>query len=90
MPYCLIPTKIGIGDENVVMQYEFEFDESGIYNAEITKLMFNQVDIILCFSLEAILELESQAAKWMDNKLDHERTEALVGELHDPSYSWQK
>ena len=54
-------TKIEDGD--VIVFWEFEHDEHGIYSSDVVKVLFNNVDIIPILSAEALCELDSKAYK---------------------------
>jgi hypothetical protein len=78
MPEYLIPTTIGIGPENVELVYSFEADEDGIYNTSVDEVLFQRVNIICCLTHETILDLESKASKWLDDKIASDKDEALL------------
>ena len=54
-------TKLEDGD--VIVFWQFEHAEDGIYNSEVVKVVFNDVDIIPILSAEALCELDSKAYK---------------------------
>ena len=54
-------TKLEDGD--VIVFWQFEHDEDGIYNSEVVKVVFNDVDIIPILSAEALCELDMKAFK---------------------------
>ena len=54
-------TKIEDGD--VIVFWEYEQDESGIYNSAVVKVVFNNMDVIALLSEETLNDLDSQAEK---------------------------
>lgn len=54
-------TKLEDGD--VIVFWEFEQDECGIYNSEVVKVYFNGIDVLPILSEETLLALDSEAEK---------------------------
>ena len=83
MPGYLIPAKIGVGFEEVALMYAFEVDENGIYNTELQQVFFQNMGIISCLTDETILELECEAAKWVDDKIAQDKDEAQIAKWEE-------
>lgn len=54
-------TKLEDGD--VIVFWEFEQDECGIYNSEVVKVVFNGIDVLSILSEETLNDLDSKAEK---------------------------
>jgi hypothetical protein len=54
-------TKLEDGD--VIVFWEFEQDECGIYNSEVVKVYFNEIDVLPILSEETLSALDSEAEK---------------------------
>jgi len=54
-------TKLEDGD--VIVFWEFEQDECGIYNSEVVKVYFNGIDVLPILSEETLSALDSEAEK---------------------------
>ena len=54
-------TKLEDGD--VIVFWEFEQDECGIYNSEVVKVVFNNMDVTSILSEETLNDLDSKAEK---------------------------
>ena len=54
-------TKIEDGD--VIVFWQYEQDDHGIYNSEVVKVVFNDMDVISILSEETLNELDSKAEK---------------------------
>ncbi len=48
-------------DADVIVFWQFEEDEEGVYNSEVVKVVFNNMDVILLLSEETMYELDAQA-----------------------------
>jgi hypothetical protein len=57
----LFNTTLGCGFEDVGVVWEFEYDEDGIYNGEIEKVIYKGVDISGCLEVEQLDMLEARA-----------------------------
>ena len=54
-------TKLEDGD--VIVFWEFEQDECGVYNSEVVKVYFNGIDVLPILSEETLSALDSEAEK---------------------------
>ena len=52
-----------IEDGNVIVFWDYELDDHGIYNSEVVSVLFNMVDIMPILSAETLCELDSRAEK---------------------------
>ena len=52
-------TKLEDGD--VIVFWQYEQDEEGVYNSEVVKVMFNGIDVLAILSEETLCELDSKA-----------------------------
>jgi len=50
-------------DGNVIVFWEYEQDEDGIYNSEVAKVVFNNIDVTAILSEETLKDLDSEAEK---------------------------
>ena len=57
----LFNTTLGCGFEDVGVVWEFEYDEDGIYNGEIEKVIYKGIDISGCLEVEELDMLEARA-----------------------------
>jgi hypothetical protein len=57
----LFNTTLGCGFEDVGVVWDFEYDEDGIYNGEIEKVIYKGVDISGCLEVEQLDMLEARA-----------------------------
>jgi hypothetical protein len=57
----LFNTTLGCGFEDVGVVWDFEYDEDGIYNGEIEKVIYKGVDISGCLEVEELDMLEARA-----------------------------
>lgn len=55
-------TKLEDGD--VIVFWQYEQDDHGIYNSEVVKVVFNDMDVISILSEETLNELDSKAEKF--------------------------
>ena len=53
-------TKLEDGD--VIVFWEYEVDDFGVYNSEVTKVVFNEIDVLPILSEETLYELDAKAA----------------------------
>ncbi|CAB4133037.1 hypothetical protein UFOVP252_40 [uncultured Caudovirales phage] len=63
-------TTIGSGDEPVICTLEYEYDESGVYNTELTQVEFMGVDVVGCLTEEVQSELEMEGIKQLEEPED--------------------
>ncbi|CAB4126261.1 hypothetical protein UFOVP70_5 [uncultured Caudovirales phage] len=54
-------TKLEDGD--VIVFWQYEQDDHGIYNSEVLKVVFNDMDVTSILSEETLNELDSKAEK---------------------------
>lgn len=54
-------TKLEDGD--VIVFWQYEQDDHGIYNSEVVKVVFNDMDVTSILSEETLNELDSRAEK---------------------------
>jgi hypothetical protein len=57
----LFNTTLGCGFEDVGVVWDFEYDEDGIYNGEIEKVIYKGVDISGCLEVQELDMLEARA-----------------------------
>jgi len=57
----LFNTTLGCGFEDVGVVWDFEYDEDGIYNGEIEKVIYKGIDISGCLEVEELDMLEARA-----------------------------
>jgi hypothetical protein len=57
----LFNTTLGCGFEDVGVVWQFEYDDGGIYNGEIEKVIYKGVDISGCLEVEQLDMLEARA-----------------------------
>ena len=48
-------------DADVIVFWQFEEDEEGVYNSEVVKVVFNNMDVISLLSEETMYELDARA-----------------------------
>ena len=48
-------------DADVVVFWEYEEDEDGVYNSAVVKVVFNNVDVLPLLSEETMYELDARA-----------------------------
>ena len=48
-------------DADVIVFWEFEEDEEGVYNSAVVNVIFNNVDVVLLLSDEVMYELDARA-----------------------------
>ena len=48
-------------DGEVTVFWEFEQDEYGVYNSEVVKVVFNNVDVLPILSEETLYDLDAEA-----------------------------
>ncbi|CAB4130597.1 hypothetical protein UFOVP133_4 [uncultured Caudovirales phage] len=61
---------IGSGDEPVICALEYEHDENGVYNTELTEVMFQGTNILWCLTEEVQSELEMEGIKQLEEPED--------------------
>jgi len=57
----LFNTTLGCGFEDVGVVWDFEYDEDGIYNGEIEKVIYKGIDISGCLEVQQLDMLEARA-----------------------------
>ena len=48
-------------DADVIVFWEYEEDEDGVYNSAVDKVVFNNVDVLPLLSEEVMYELDARA-----------------------------
>ena len=48
-------------DADVIVFWEYEEDEDGVYNSAVVKVVFNNVDVLPLLSEETMYELDARA-----------------------------
>ena len=48
-------------DADVIVFWEYEEDEDGVYNSSVVKVVFNNVDVLSLLSEETMYELDARA-----------------------------
>ena len=48
-------------DADVIVFWEYEEDEDGVYNSAVVKVVFNNVDVLPLLSEEVMYELDARA-----------------------------
>ena len=48
-------------DGDVIVFWQYEQDEEGVYNSEVVKVVFNGIDVLPILSEETLYELDSKA-----------------------------
>ena len=48
-------------DADIIVFWEYEEDEEGVYNSAVVKVVFNNVDVLPLLSEEAMYELDARA-----------------------------
>jgi len=48
-------------DADVIVFWQFEEDEEGVYNSEVVKVVFNNMDVVSLLSEETMYELDARA-----------------------------
>ena len=54
---------VGSGHEAVLCTLDYESDENGVYNTELTKVMFESKNILWCLTETTQSELEMEGIK---------------------------
>jgi len=57
---------IGSGDEPVICCLDYEFDDAGVYNTDLTEVMFQGTNILWCLTEEVQSELEMEGIKQLE------------------------
>jgi hypothetical protein len=50
-----------LNDGDIIVFWEFEQDEHGVYNSEVVKVVFNNVDVLPILSEETLYDLDAKA-----------------------------
>jgi hypothetical protein len=61
-------TKLEDGD--VIVFWEYEQDEEGIYNSEVVKVVFNDMDVTSILSEETLYDLDAKAIVVYEEKFN--------------------
>ena len=48
-------------DADVIVFWEYEEDEDGVYNSAVVKVVFNNIDVLSLLSEETMYELDARA-----------------------------
>ena len=48
-------------DGDVIVFWQYEQDEEGVYNSEVVKVVFNGIDVLPILSEETLYEMDSKA-----------------------------
>ena len=48
-------------DGDVIVFWQYEQDDEGVYNSEVVKVVFNGIDVLPILSEETLYELDSKA-----------------------------
>jgi flagellar basal body-associated protein FliL len=63
-------TTVGSGSEVVYCTLDYESDEDGVYNTELTKVMFENKNILWCLTETTQSELEMEGIKALEEPKD--------------------